>query len=91
MNARVRAVAEAIQSQLEPHPGLAHRNAHAHIWLGINTIFGEDWRDRAQFSCVMQCVEWIHTHPNDDYENFPGPIEFRTVVERGLLFETESD
>ena len=35
VNARVRAVAVRIQPLLEPHPGLAKRNAHAHVWLGL--------------------------------------------------------
>jgi hypothetical protein len=47
INARVRAVADRIQPLLEPHPGLARRNAHAHAWLGLKVIFGDDWRERA--------------------------------------------
>ena len=41
VNVRVREVADRIQPLLAPHPGLARRNAHAHAWLGIKTLFGE--------------------------------------------------
>ena len=41
VNARVRAVADRIQPLLAPHEGLAKRNAHAHVWLGLKVIFGE--------------------------------------------------
>jgi len=41
VTARVRAVADRIQPLLDPHPGLAQRNAYAHVWLGLKVIFGE--------------------------------------------------
>ena len=46
-----------IQPVLAPHPGLARRNAHAHAWLGIKTLFGEAWRERADLACVLAFVE----------------------------------
>ena len=42
VNARVCAVADRIQPLLAPHEGLAKRNAHAHVWLGLKVIFGDD-------------------------------------------------
>ena len=87
VNAHVREVADGIQPLLAPHPGLARRNAHAHAWLGIRTIFGEDWRERADLSTVMAFVEWMRTHPNDDYEAYDGPVRHLAPGERGLLFE----
>ena len=87
VNARVREMADRIQPLLAPHPGLARRNAHAHAWLGIKTIFGEDWRERADLSTVMAFVEWMDTHPNDDYEAYDGPVRHLAPDERGLLFD----
>ena len=87
VNARVREVADRIQPLLAPHPGLARRNAHAHAWLGIKTIFGEQWRERADLGTVLAFVEWLDTHPNDDYENYDGPVRHLDAGERGLLFE----
>jgi hypothetical protein len=55
--------------------------------LGIKTIFGEDWRERADLSTVMAFVEWMRTHPNDDYEAYDGPVRHLAPDERGLLFE----
>ena len=91
VNARVREVADRIQPLLEPHPGLARRNAHAHAWLGIKTLFGEAWRERADLACVLAFVEWMHAHPNDDYEAYDGPVRHRTTEERGLLFDPSGD
>jgi hypothetical protein len=88
VNARVREVADRIQPLLTPHPGLARRNAHAHVWLGIRERFGQDWRERACLTSVVAFVEWIGTNPNAEYGNFDGPIRHRTPDERGLLFET---
>lgn len=88
---RVHEVAEAIGPLLDPHPGLSRRNAHAHIWLGINRRFGQDWRERADLAGVLAMVEWFLHHPNHDYEAFPGPIRHRTPEQRGLLFETDPD
>jgi hypothetical protein len=88
---RVHEVAEAIQPRLHPHPGLARRNAHAHIWLGISERFGQDWRERADLACVLEMVEWFMNHPNDGYKAFAGPVRHRTPEQRGLLFETEPD
>jgi hypothetical protein len=81
---RVREVADRIQPLLEPHPGLAARNAHAHIWLGIKLRFGESWRSRATHAGVCAFIEWIDSNPNADYEEFPGPIELREP-EQGLF------
>lgn len=87
VNARVRQVADRIQPLLVPHPGLARRNAHAHAWLGIKTIFGEDWRERADLSAVLAFIEWMDAHPNDDYEAYDGPVRHLAPDERGLLFD----
>ena len=87
VNARVREVADRIQPLLAPHAGLARRNAHAHAWLGIKTIFGEHWRERADLTTVLAFVEWLDAHPNDDYENYDGPMRHLDAGERGLLFE----
>ena len=88
VNARVREVADRIQPLLAPHAGLARRNAHAHAWLGIKTLFGEQWRERADLATVLTFVEWLDAHPNDDYEAYDGPVRQRGLDERGLLFET---
>ena len=88
VNAHVREVADGIQPLLAPHPGLARRNAHAHAWLGIKTIFGEEWRERACLDSVMQFLDWMQAHPNADYGDYDGPVRHRSVEERGLLFET---
>lgn len=88
VNARVREVADRIQPLLAPHAGLARRNAHAHVWLGIRLRFGEDWRERACLGSVMAFVDWIDANPNSGYEDYAGPIRHRTTEERGLLFET---
>ena len=88
VNARVREVADHIQPLLAPHPGLARRNAHAHAWLGIKTIFGDHWRERADLATVLVFVEWLDAHPNDDYEAYDGPRRHLELDERGLLFET---
>ena len=87
VNARVREVADRIQPLLAPHAGLARRNAHAHAWLGIKTMFGDDWRERADLTCVLSFIEWMDGHPNDDYEAYDGPVRHRTAEERGLLFD----
>jgi hypothetical protein len=89
VNARVREVADHIQPLLAPHPGLARRNAHAHAWLGIKTIFGDHWRERADLATVLVFVEWLDAHPNDDYEAYDGPVRHLAPNERGLLFETD--
>ncbi len=89
VNARVRQVADRIQPLLTPHPGLARRNAHAHAWLGIKTVFGEHWRQRADLGTVLAFVAWLDAHPNDDYQAYDGPVRHLEAGERGLLFETE--
>jgi hypothetical protein len=89
VNARVREVADRIQPLLAPHAGLARRNAHAHAWLGIKTVFGDDWRERADLAAVLAFVAWLDAHPNDDYEAYDGPVRHLQPGERGLLFETE--
>ena len=89
VNARVRQVADRIQPLLAPHAGLSRRNAQAHAWLGIKTVFGEAWRERADLATVLAFVEWLDAHPNDDYEAYDGPVRHRQPDERGLLFETD--
>lgn len=84
---RVRAVAEAIQPQLLPHPGLAQRNAYAHVWLGLKVVFGEDWRERAAPASVHAFLDWMERCPNEDYAAYTGPVQFLDAEERGLLFE----
>ena len=88
VTARVREVADRIQPLLAPHAGLARRNAHAHAWLGIKTIFGDHWRERADLATVLNFVEWLDAHPNDDYGAYDGPVRHMQPDERGLLFET---
>ena len=88
VNARVREVADRMQPLLAPHAGLARRNAHAHAWLGIQTVFGEHWRERADLATVLAFVDWLDAHPNDDYRAYDGPVRHRGLDERGLLFET---
>jgi hypothetical protein len=85
---RVHDVADRIQPLLHPHPGLARRNAHAHVWLGIKWRFGEDWRGRACLASVMAFLDWIESNPNADYDDYAGPVTHRSIEERGLLFET---
>jgi hypothetical protein len=85
---RVNTVAERIQPLLLPHPGLARRNAHAHVWLGVKVRFGQEWRERACLDSVMQFLDWMQTHPNADYGDYAGPVRHRSMEERGLLFET---
>ena len=87
VNARVREVADRIQPLLAPHAGLTRRNAHAHAWLGIKTVFGEQWRERADLAAVLAFVEWMDAHPNDDYEAYDGPVRHLGLAERGLLFD----
>jgi hypothetical protein len=86
VNARVRAVADRIQPLLEPHPGLARRNAYAHVWLGLKVVFGEEWRERAAPASVLAFLEWMDANPNADYEEYAGPREELTAGERGELF-----
>ena len=81
---RVRRVGDRIQPLLDPHPGLAARNAHAHIWLGIKVRFGESWRTRASHDGVCAFIDLIAANPNADYEAFPGPIEL-AEPEQGLF------
>jgi hypothetical protein len=86
INARVRAVADRIQPLLEPHPGLARRNAHAHAWLGLKVIFGDDWRERAAPESVLAFIAWMGAHPNADYEEYDGPREELSAEARGELW-----
>ena len=86
VNDRVRAVAERIQPLLEPHPGLARRNAHAHVWLGLKVIFGDDWRERAAPGSVQALLAWIEAHPNADYDAYGGPREELNAEARGELW-----
>ena len=86
INARVRAVADRIQPLLEPHPGMARRNAHAHVWLGLKVAFGDDWRTRAAPASVLAFIAWMDEHPNADYDEYPGPRDELSAGERGELF-----
>jgi len=69
----VAAVGDAIQPLLLPHAGLARRNAYAHVWLGISTVFGDQWRATAVAHQVIDFVHWIGVNPNEDYAAFSGP------------------
>ena len=86
INARVHEVADRIQPLLEPHPGLAKRNGHAHVWLGLKVIFGDDWRERAAPAGVHAFLGWMDANPNADYEEYAGPRDELTAGERGELF-----
>lgn len=86
VNVRVREVADRIQPLLKPHPGLAKRNAHAHVWLGLKVIFGDDWRERAAPASVHAFLGWMDANPNADYDEYAGPREELTAGERGELF-----
>lgn len=72
-------VGARIQPLLEPHPGLAQRNAFAHIWLGIKVRFGEDWKAQADADSLLEFIDWLDRHPNDDYEDWPGPPRHRAT------------
>ena len=71
---QVALIGARIQPQLLPHESLARRNAFAHIWLGVKTVFGEHWRESGIDSEVLAFVTWIDANPNADYESFPGPV-----------------
>jgi hypothetical protein len=86
VNARVRAVSDRIQPLLEPHPGLARRNAHAHVWLGLKVVFGEEWRECTSPASVHAFLDWMDANPNADYDEYAGPREVLTAEERGELF-----
>ena len=86
VNARVRTVAERIQPLLEPHPGLAQRNAHAHAWLGLKVTFGDEWRVRTAPESVHAFLDWMEANPNSDYGDYPGPRRELSAEARGELF-----
>lgn len=86
VNARVRAVADRIQPLLAPHEGLAKRNAHAHVWLGLKVIFGDDWRERTTPESAQAFLLWMDANPNADYQEYTGPREELTAEGRGELF-----
>ena len=86
INDRVRAVADRIQPLLEPHPGLARRNAHAHVWLGLKLTFGEDWRERTAPTSVHAFLDWMDANPNADYGDYRGPREELSAHARGALW-----
>ena len=86
VNERVRAVADRIQPLLEPHPGLARRNAHAHVWLGLKLTFGEDWRERTAPTSVHAFLDWMDANPNADYGDYRGPREELSAHARGALW-----
>ncbi len=71
---QVAMVGADIQPKLLPEPGLARRNAYAHIWLGIKTVFGEHWREGCVSEEVVLFVAWIAEHPNADYADFGGRV-----------------
>jgi len=86
---------EKIQPLLLPHESLARRNAFAHIWLGIRTIFSEHWRDGGRVDEVSHFIDWIGKNPNADYESFGGqvtpcPPHAKAAGQRGL-FDTTDD
>jgi hypothetical protein len=87
VTARVREVADHIQPLLLPHAGLARRNAHAHVWLGLKVVFGDDWRDRAAPASVHAFLDWMDAQPNADYGEYGGPVKFLDAQARGLLFD----
>ncbi len=70
---RIAEVGATIQPHLHPHSALAKRNAFAHLWLGIRTRFGENWRGVAIAGEVETFVDWIGENPNAQYEEFTGP------------------
>ncbi len=80
----VRTVGDRVQPLLEPHPGLAARNAHAHIWLGIKTLFGSSWRERAHAAQVVAFIRWIELNPNAEYAEYIAPITLKDP-EQGLF------
>jgi hypothetical protein len=86
VTARVRSVADRVQPLLDPHPGLAKRNAHAHVWLGLKVVFGEEWRERAAPESVLAFLSWIDANPNAAYDEYRGPREELTPEARGELF-----
>ena len=86
VNDRVLAVAGRIQPLLEPHPGLARRNAHAHVWLGLKAIFGDDWRERAAPTSVHAFLAWMDANPNAEYDQYRGPREELGAEARGELW-----
>lgn len=86
INERVRAVADRIQPLLEPHSGLARRNAHAHVWLGLKLTFGEDWRERTAPTSVHAFLDWMDANPNADYGDYRGPREELSAHARGELW-----
>ncbi len=86
VNDRVRAVAERIQPLLEPHSGLARRNAHAHVWLGLKVTFGGDWRKRASPGSIHAFLDWMTAHPNSDYGAYGGPRDELSAQARGELW-----
>jgi hypothetical protein len=86
VNERVRRVAEEIQPLLSPHAGLARRNAHAHVWLGIKVVLGETWRQDIAPESVNAFLEWMRANPNADYQDYTGPSERLSPQEQGRLF-----
>ncbi len=86
VNEQVRRVAQEIQPLLRPHAGLAQRNAHAHVWLGIKVVLGETWRQDASPASVSAFLAWMRANPNADYEEYTGPRERLTPQEQGRLF-----
>ena len=86
VNDRVRAVADRIQPLLKPHPGLACRNAHAHVWLGLKVVLGDDWRERAAPASVHAFLAWMDSNPNSDYGDYLGPREELSAEARGELW-----
>ncbi len=71
---------------LDPHTGLAARDAHAHVWPGLKVVFGDEWRERAAPACVHAFLAWIDTNPNADYGAYDGLRDELSPAERGLVF-----
>ena len=69
-----------------PHPGLAQRNAYAHVWLGLKVIFGEEWRERTAPASIRAFLDWMDANPNAEYDDYAGPREELTAEDRGELF-----
>lgn len=84
----VATVGERIQPLLLPCETLAHRNAFAHIWLGVKTRFGDNWRETADSGEVGAFVRWMDAHPNEEYGAFAGSV---TARELPTLFNQSPD
>jgi hypothetical protein len=73
-------VGERIQPLLLPCDGLARRNAFAHIWLGIKTRFGDEWKECADAQEVEAFIRWIDGNPNAEYDAYGGSVTARGIL-----------